>query len=115
MFTSAAAEGETVLEAFKAAYFVSMGEKVKVRKVGGEWGDWDQTYIVDSYSNWYICSTGNCIRNHILYPQENVVNVSLASTEDDPEVPSGWHDTNTSRGCRALCVFRIDLQSVPHE
>ncbi|KAF9783858.1 hypothetical protein BJ322DRAFT_1067364 [Thelephora terrestris] len=27
---------------FKAAYFGSMGEKVKVRKVGGEWGDWDQ-------------------------------------------------------------------------
>ena len=27
---------------FKAAYFGSMGEQVKVRKVGGEWGDWDQ-------------------------------------------------------------------------
>ena len=27
---------------FKAAYFGSMGEKVKVRKVGGDWGDWDQ-------------------------------------------------------------------------
>jgi len=35
--------GEEELGAwFKAAYFGSMGEKVKVRKVGGEWGDWDK-------------------------------------------------------------------------
>lgn len=35
--------GEEELNAwFKAAYFGSMGEKVKVRKVGGEWGDWDE-------------------------------------------------------------------------
>ncbi|KAF9646392.1 hypothetical protein BDM02DRAFT_3118710 [Thelephora ganbajun] len=35
--------GEEELNAwFKAAYFGSMGEKVKVRKVGGEWGDWGQ-------------------------------------------------------------------------
>ena len=27
---------------FKAAYFGSTGEKVKIRKVGGEWGDWDK-------------------------------------------------------------------------
>lgn len=27
---------------FKAAYFGSMGEKVKVRKVGEDWGDWDE-------------------------------------------------------------------------
>lgn len=26
---------------FKAAYFGSNGEKVKVRQVGGHWGDWD--------------------------------------------------------------------------
>lgn len=26
---------------YKAAYFGSIGEKVKVRPVGGNWGDWD--------------------------------------------------------------------------
>lgn len=26
---------------YKAAYFGAAGEKVKVRTVGGEWGDWD--------------------------------------------------------------------------
>jgi CD2 antigen cytoplasmic tail-binding protein 2 len=30
---------------FKAAYFGSTGEKVKVRQVGGEWGDWDNVII----------------------------------------------------------------------
>ena len=30
---------------FKAAYFGSSGEKVKVRKVGGDWGDWDDIIV----------------------------------------------------------------------
>ncbi|KIJ69318.1 hypothetical protein HYDPIDRAFT_105914 [Hydnomerulius pinastri MD-312] len=29
----------------KAAYFGEFGEKVKVRKVGGEWGDWDDIVV----------------------------------------------------------------------
>jgi CD2 antigen cytoplasmic tail-binding protein 2 len=28
---------------YKAAYFGPMGEKVKVRPLGGDWGDWDDT------------------------------------------------------------------------
>jgi|SRR5882762_5691145 CD2 antigen cytoplasmic tail-binding protein 2 len=30
---------------FKAAYFGGSGEKVKVRQVGGNWGDWDDVII----------------------------------------------------------------------
>jgi CD2 antigen cytoplasmic tail-binding protein 2 len=30
---------------FKAAYFGEFGEKVKVRAVGGEWGDWDDVVV----------------------------------------------------------------------
>lgn len=32
---------EEVQAWYKAAYFGTAGEKVKVRKVGGEWGAWD--------------------------------------------------------------------------
>lgn len=30
---------------YKAAYFGSVGEKVKVRPVGGNWGDWDDVIV----------------------------------------------------------------------
>jgi CD2 antigen cytoplasmic tail-binding protein 2 len=30
---------------YKAAYFGSSGENVKVRQVGGDWGDWDNVVI----------------------------------------------------------------------
>lgn len=38
--------GEDEIQAwFKASYFGSHGEKVKVRIVGGDWGDWDDVVV----------------------------------------------------------------------